>query len=412
MMPKQSAFFTSLILLFTLAFMGTFFGVPDIGLYAAKSRLTIPEVPVTGGKKLDRKKDGSVSGVQPMPGLPAPKIISWQELTTKHYKLARTIPSPTIQELTSIRGFFSKRVVTTVDLARVMKTYTQMTFTDPKYRADQEWLLSFGNVINEFKKVKGNSRRTKELINTLEKKYPAIHKKLMPYYLELIRDDFLYSKKWDPYKDESVKGKKNDGILFVDHWYMQPNPKRDLVWNQNMGEHKVYQGAAILYADVRTIKEMERDYAKYFEQVGQDYLEVYPVKGSYFRGQDPRGNDFLRMELFLRNDLPFPYESASYVMSIMERFNEDDNLVSDYYSENKEDLNWMAGRDTYFTIYTTRGELVGNMIVTVLDFDIKNIPERDIDRIVSMKAGLGNMKRLSERLLDKKKLVAKELFRP
>ena len=369
-------------------------------------RNTIPKVQITGGKKIRRGNDGNIKGVDPVPGLSHPVLITWKELSTKYFDFDRVIPSPQKEELTFVRGLLQKREITTVDLPRFMKNFTQKTFTDPKYKANEEWVKSFGNIINEFKLAKGNQRQTEKLINQLKKQYPLIYKELDPYLVQLVRDDFLYSTKWDPYKDESVKGLKNDGILFVDHWYMKKNPNRHNRWNQNLGEHKVYQGAAILYADVQTIKEMEKDYAKYFSQVGQDYLEVYPVMNSYFYGLDPRGNEFLRMELFLRNDLPFPYESASYIMNILEHYDNEDYLLADYYSSNQEDLNWMAGRDTYIPIKTTQGKLVGNMIVTVLDFDIKNVPERDIDRIVSMKAGLGNMKRISEKLLENKNQTA------
>lgn len=377
-------------------------------LQATPAGLKIPDVPVTGGKKLKRSHDGNIAGVMPMPGLSKPTIISWEELTTKHYDLRRTLPKPRPQELTYTEGFIAKHKVTTIDLPRLMRTLTVKVFSDPKYHAEEYWVKSFGNIIAEFKRVKSNPRETDALLDKLEKQYPEIYAEVTPYLQQLVRDDFLYSSKWDPYKDESVKGKQNDGILFVDHWRIQADPSRLAVWNENLGEHKVYQGAAIIYADIQTIKEMERDYANYFVQVGQEYMEVYPVQGSYYRGVDANGNDFMFMQNFLRNDLPFPYESASYIMNILEYYDADGIYNTDYYSDNKEDLNWMAGRDVYFPILTMRNELVGNMIVTNLDFDIKNVPERDIDRIVGMKAGLGNMKRISEQMMDKKSATVKK----
>lgn len=376
--------------------------MPAIALSGAKTGLKIPTVPITGGKKLKVTDKGDVAGVEPMPGISKHQTVSWETLTGKYFDLKRTLPEPKPQELISTRGMMKKEVVSTIDLPKMMRSLHQKSFTDAKYGANEEWVKSFGNIVNAFKQIKGNAKKTDALLTKLSNQYPAIYKEVSAYLPQLVRDDFLYSKKWDPYKDESVKGKQNDGILFVDHWYMQADPKRHKVWNENLGEHKVYQAAAVLYADLNTIKEMERNYANYFSQVGQDYLEVYPVPNSLYRGVDNRGNEFYRMNLFLRNDLPFPYDSASYVMNICEHYLEDGTLVADYYSENRDDLNWMAGRDTYYKIETTKNELVGWMIVTTLDFDIKNVPERDIDRIVSMKAGLGNMKRISEQLMDKK----------
>lgn len=372
---------------------------------AAPTGLKVPDVPVTGGKRATRWRDGNVVNVQPMPGLTDPKIITWDELTQKYFDPKRTIPHPRPQELVHQAGLFKSTTQRTVDLPRVMEMLTRKSFADPKYGAREPWVQSFGNIIAEFKKIKANARATDDLLAKLEKKYPVIYSEISPYLLQLVRDDFLYSSKWDPYKDESVKGKQNDGILFVDDWVMQPDPTRHAVWNQDIGEHKGHQGATIIYADVETIKEMEFDYASYFSQIGQHYLEVYPIQGSYFKGIDPRGNEFVRMQLFLRNGLPFPYDSASYVMNILERYDENGHLLTEYYSEDKEDLNWMAGRDTYLEVRTTDGTLVGNMIVTTLDLDIKNVPERDIDRIISMKAGLGNMKRMSEDLLTKKNVA-------
>lgn len=392
-------FYTSSVTVFALLLSLTF------GLSADAAGLKVPDVPVTGGKKQARASDGKVDGVEMVAGLGSAKPITWEEMAKSHFDMSHTLPYPRPQELTATQGLGNK-INTTVDIGVAMKRFAAKKFDDPKYAANEEWVKSVGNIIAEFKAIKGNSKKTDELLAKLQTTYPVIYAEIQSYLVQLVRDDFIYSAKWDPYKDESVKGKQNDGILFVDQWVIQNDPSRNPIWNKDPGEHKVYQGATLIYADVQTIKEMEKDYAKYFDQIGQNYLEVYPVPNTYFRGIDAKGNDFVRMDLFLRNDLPFPFDSAAYVMNILEHYSDDGYLLADYYSDNKADLNWMAGRDLYIPITTTKGELVGNMLVTVLDFDIKSVPERDIDRIISMKAGLGNMKRISEKLAEKKALSA------
>ena len=94
--------------------------------------------------------------------------------------------------------------------------------------------------------------------------------------------------------------------------------------------------------------------------------------------------------------LPFPYDSTKYTMKLLDYYSKEGYYISDYYSENKSDLNWMAGRDTFYKVKDSDGQFVGYLIATELGFDIKSLPERDQDRVVSIKGAWGNIKLISE----------------
>jgi hypothetical protein len=83
-------------------------------------------------------------------------------------------------------------------------------------------------------------------------------------------------------------------------------------------------------------------------------------------------------------------------MKLLDYYNPKGYYISDYYSQNRDSLNWMAGRDTFFNVKNTQGKFVGWLIATELDYDIKGLPERDKDRIVSIKGAWGNIKLISE----------------
>ena len=366
-------------------------------------QLRMPQYFVTGGKIKDGKypEDESVKTLKFAQLISNPRKINWEE-AMKFYDFSRSLPKPEKGELSYQTGFMIKKNVTTQHLPRVFEKIYNKRFTDPKYDfknsgdPKDKWVLSFGDMMLHFKSLRGKAKETEDSLKKIETKYPAIWMEVKHILPQLVRNDFLYSENWTPWEDESSKGRENDGILFIPYWKIKENKNRSLHWNKDLDQFKVYQGGVFMYSSLQKIKAVERHYQDYPKHIGMGYLEVFPLENSYMKGVDPRGNEFNGLEVYFRQDLPFPYESSKFTMKYFDFYNEDGYYISDYYSLDRNDLNWMAGRDTFFNVRTLSGNFVGWLIATELGYDIKNLPERDQDRVVSIKGAWGNIKLISE----------------
>jgi hypothetical protein len=221
---------------------------------------------------------------------------------------------------------------------------------------------------------------------------------------QLLFDENLHDDRWNPSKERD-----DDGMLFADSWAMEDESFGP--WSGLDVSPLMEQGAALLHADLATIKAVENDYRVYSENVEADYDEIYPVPGSYYLGKDDAKRPFTALTLRFTCDLPFPFSDYSTRLGILNRFDATGVLYTDIYSTSS-DFYWLAGRDVFLPVTTSEGEWVAFLLVRHFGFDLDGVPDGADDRRVALGISMGNLKRNAERLWRARLSESKEPVPP
>lgn len=206
---------------------------------------------------------------------------------------------------------------------------------------------------------------------------------------QLLFDDHLSSGRWKPSKNH-----KRDGLLVAESWNMKGE---GAPWDAVRVRPVMEQAAAILHADLASIKAVENDYRAYPNNVGADYEEIYPIASSYFIGSDPARRPFSALTIRFRCDLPFPFSDYTTRLGILNTFDGAGVLHTDIYSTS-EDFYWLAGRDVFLPVSDSEGEWVAFLLVRHFGFDLDGVPDGPSNRREALRTSMGNLKRNSERL--------------
>ncbi len=209
---------------------------------------------------------------------------------------------------------------------------------------------------------------------------------------ELLFDSHLHSASWKPSEE-----RERDGLLFAENWNMKIEGPP---WNKLGVAPLMEQSAALLRADLASIKAVENDYRAYPNYVEADYEEIFPIDGSFFVGEDPAGLTYSALAIQFRCDLPFPFSSYTTRLRILNRFDADRVLSTHIYSTS-EDFYWLAGRDVFLPVETSEGKWVAFLLVRHFGFDLDGVPDDSDNRREALRGSLGNLKRYSERLFSK-----------
>ncbi|MFO0984023.1 MAG: hypothetical protein U1E76_20270 [Planctomycetota bacterium] len=306
---------------------------------------------------------------------------SFTDFAALHLEAGRLLPRPEAPDL--VVGKTQR-----IDLAAQLAGLLRARHDELK----QDWMKSLGNVLARLRDVKAEARATGELLQQLEQEAPSWWHELKAVLPELVRADRLYGKDWDPDDDEP-----DDGLLCAPPWVIMPSPARAVFWNGIRGDREVCQAAAMVYADLASLKQMELDYASYTKHVGNQYKQIHPVAGSYLVGKDPAGNEFSSMRVFFENHIPFPFPNVEAELTVYDHFTADGSLLSEVYSSSR-DFHWLAGRDSLLPVSTLQGAFVGVLYVRELGFDVAGVPDGVSDRIKGIRSALGNKKRIAEQL--------------
>lgn len=226
-------------------------------------------------------------------------------------------------------------------------------------------------------------RERERWFQDLERRAPAWTRDWGQGLRELLFDDQLRRKDWDP--DESMG---RDGILEAEAWDLGDEGLAS--WSDTPNRALAEQCATLIYAGLPAIKSIENNFRLYPEFQGADYESIYPKKGQYFRGTDPEGGAFAAVGLHFRCDLPFPYSDYTCHLRILNRVVED-RVYTDIFSDS-EDFHWLAGRDTYLPVETTEGEFVGMLLVRQYGFDLDGVPDKPKHRRAALRGSVGNLK--------------------
>lgn len=249
-------------------------------------------------------------------------------------------------------------------------------------------LRCLGDVLRRARTVERAPGWIQALMADVRRAQPELHRDLEPYLVAWLDDAELVAGKWDPDSERA-----RDGLVFVDAWDLRG--ERGEPWRSLRGSRLVQQAAALVHADLETLKEVENDYRAYPRRPGASYRWIGAVPGSFVGGEDAELGDFSALRLRFRCSLPFPFGGYSCDLSILNRLDGDGHLVTDIHSAHRDFL-WLAGRDVFIPMYDSAGQWVATLLVRLFGFDLAGVPDRDAHRRAALRASLGNLKREAE----------------
>lgn len=228
------------------------------------------------------------------------------------------------------------------------------------------------------------------LFARVERVHPELWRELAPFAPELLRDEGLRSRRWDPERDRG-----NDGILMARPLTLAGVSAEP--WRSQEGSRLVQQGAAFVRADADALKAVENHFTRYPGRPGTSYESIAVVPGSHLRGFDPDGRPFAALRVRFESDLPFPYSSYVCDLRILNRVRADGRLACHIASPHR-DFYWMAGRDLLLPVRASDGSFQGEVIVRLFGFDLRGVPDDDDARRAGLRSSLGCLKREAEEL--------------
>ncbi len=322
-----------------------------------------------------------------------PQVLSWQGLIER-FPLAKRIPPALPEDLRYHTGSVSKKETTTIDICSHVLEWLALDFRGPQFGSVEPWAQSVGNLLEAFSKYDRTLSAKKAALDTLKATYPKIWDATKDFLPEWVLDDFLYSSAWDPYKTESTDNAQNDGILERPPLLMRAGASRPGFETPSQNR-KIFQASAPIYASMATIITAENDFGSYPHQVGSNYQEVYPLKGTYFAGVDPLGKPFTVYDVSFTQK-PFFLATLRFVLRQFIHY-EDNRLVM----ENillEGDMKYLRLKIYYDPIRTTDGRTIGHVKTELIDVDVKTLPMGDKDRSAAVRGDVGNIKRAAEAL--------------
>lgn len=302
-----------------------------------------------------------------------PARVTWAELLARGVDPGRALPESLGPD----------------DLAREVEELLALAFP-PRVARGGDLLASArtaGDLLDVCVRLRRDPDRLAELFARADRAPWPLWERTGPLVRALASDAGLFADGWDP---ERARG--DDGLRFG-----EPLEVSDLggaPWAELDG--RLQQAAALIVADLDTIKLAENDYAAYPARVGASYRAIDVVPDTYAVGDDgPRG-PFCALRSAFECDLPFPFTSYACDMQVLNRLDGEGRLVCDIWSQS-EDFLWFAGRDVLLPVTTSDGAWVGTLVVRQLGFDLRGVPDGDRHRVESLRMNLGNLKRDAER---------------
>lgn len=206
----------------------------------------------------------------------------------------------------------------------------------------------------------------------------------------LLDDGDLRDDDWDPSDDTDA-----DGLLTGPAWELPRGLSSR--WDGLEGSRAVHQAVTLAAADPLAVKRAENDFPSYFDRRHSGYEAIHALPGSCLAGVDAAHGAFLVLSMYVRCDLPFPFDDYEVWMDSLTRRDAADRFVTDVHAR-RGDFLWMAGRDVLVPVPDGDGTVVGTLIVRRLGFDIGGVPDGDRHRRASLRGGLGNLKLRAEEL--------------
>jgi len=371
--------------------MSTFWILPASGenLSVADENFTVEKIPITGCLRLNPEVPECTKAFT----LHSPAPIKWAGMRERLNPETRILP-PDQNQLRYRSGTFSKTEVQTVNLAEAVPKWVAMRFEDSAYKADDLWVKSVGNLLETFRNLGRNKKACLQYLERLESDYPRIWQEVSHFLPEWVRDDYLYADTWDPRHRGRPKAAENDGILERPPFLCPASQGQIYGQEYKEGEtRKIFQASAPIYANRSDIMAAENDFQHYYQQKGANYLEVYPLKNSFFTGKNPEGVPFLIYDISFTGK-PLPLWHIQFKLRQVLHYEGGRWQIENRLLEG--DMNRLRLRIFYDPVYNTDGKCIGYVKTEWMDLDLKSLPDRDNDRIASLRGDIGNIKRMAE----------------
>src|SRR5882672_8299870 len=140
-----------------------------------------------------------------------------------------------------------------------------------------------------------------------------------------------------------------------------------------IGGGNYYVGMTLIWADLRTIRQEEKEVVHQLSDVGQGFTDIWPVKGGYSVGTKPGGPPFRSLETYFRQVTEKGEDDMAYCSVLVESF-ERGYSVSDYFLNSHDfkglyDLSTMHGRDILVPFGPViEGRQVGYIVVSFVEW--------------------------------------------
>lgn len=276
----------------------------------------------------------------------------------------------------------------TPDLLRLMKALATKRFAPREGEAHDAWTRSFGDIVRALQEAKSDAAR-RELLSDLRVERWSVWRVVGAYLPELVLVEEFHRDEWDPTDDDEP----DDGLLLVAPFDRTVSGR--LPWTDLGGTTDIYQGAALIHADLGAIKDAETDFTKYLADAGANYEYIHAVRGSYIRGTAADGSVRAALRIAFSDDLPFPYTTLDCHVHMLSSLNAAGHLVTDFYSTS-DDVHWLAGQSVSIPVHDADGAWVTQLQVLVYGIDIVRVPEGGDSRRAIVRGNLGNLKRRAE----------------
>jgi len=316
----------------------------------------------------------------PVPTI-APREVTWEEMTRDVFRPEWVLPESLPIETREGSG-------PAWDLAARMPEIARLVV--PASTQDAGAPRCLGDVVRDMRLARKEGREPESVIARVRTAQPKLWEAIEPCAAEILHDDALNAKSWDPDDDDP-----RDGLCFA-----RPLTIAKLTtapWKDVDGSKLVHQAAQLVHADFEAIKAAENDFPAYRKRPKNTYESIYPLDAGYVRGVDAERHPFAAVRIFFEADLPFPFSTYRCDLRIQNRTDAHGDFVCDIYSPHRDWL-WMAGRDVFVPLRSSDGAWQATVMVRRLGFDLRGVPDGDDERRAALRAGAGSLKREAEAL--------------
>lgn len=316
-------------------------------------------------------------------------------LTTLHYGSAEDAepgtPLPLIAECgVATRWLLPDSVLTRDDCevklaADVLAQRFDALDIDGRFGAAKQ----YGDVLRIAREALAGGTSVEDVMLEITDQRPELATAFAGWIEPLLRADGLAADDWNPDDERDDDGMRIGARLPLTATDGEP-------WSNLDGTRVLTQGSTLVFADLATIKAVERDYAAYPKRAGAAYESIAMKPDSWRTGEARDLGAFTLHHMEFRADLPFPFTTYFCDLTVLDRIDAAGRLRADVYSTSA-DFHWLAGTDVYLPVEDSDGSLVAWLLVRVFGFDLDGVPDGDSDREAAIRAGIGNLKRLAER---------------
>lgn len=315
--------------------------------------------------------------------LPSYREVSWSEFCKAHFNPDWALPTPTKKEA-------GKHPI---DIVEWFKEFASrdLALAPGKQAGPGHQPVLLGDLAVRLAPLREDTRALVRELERQAEALPGMSKSERRNLAELLCDSGLHRKKWTP--EDNLK---DDGILHLPSWELEDNKQRSTLWKKRSGDDTVLRGATLVFTDLEAWFAAENDVEAYFDHAANRFEQVEIPAASRVRSASPEGSE-ARAQIFrVLSDLPFPFGDYGGDNRVRLSLRPDGLVMNEVYMAKCDDFHWLAGRDVFLPLRSSKGEYLGLIVIQEFGFDLDGVPESDGNRKEAVRAALGNKKREAE----------------